>query len=369
MRKTVIILIVLVLISTIAFYYNWSETNKSSRNEKNAQYLLYTSIYPIYEVATKIAGNKGEIGLVVPNGTEAHSYEPPPRKIAELESADIFFYIGIGMEPWADKAALILGESDVKSIELSNYLDLINYKRDTEEGIDHDHNHALDHEYEDEIDDEHNHENVIESDQHHDDEIAGVQKHQNEVEFVNGNNHGDSEHGSYDPHVWLDPMNMKKIAEIIKDELVSLDPVNKDLYISNYNSFSSEISELDEEYKQHLSDKSSDTIIVSHAAFGYLARRYNFKQRAIAGLTSHEESTPGNIASLIDFARDNNINYVFRETLVDNHAVRVIAEEAELRVLTLNPFVGLTQEEQEEGEDYFSIMKKNLRNLEKALVK
>ncbi|MFP4661251.1 MAG: metal ABC transporter solute-binding protein, Zn/Mn family [Halanaerobiales bacterium] len=377
MKKALPILIVITLISILTFFYfNQNYNTSANESEDDSQYLIYTSIYPIYETARKIAGENLEIGLVVPNGTEAHSYEPSPRKIADLESADLFLYIGIGMEPWADKATAILDDSNIRSVELSNYLDLINYNPDHEVEENHSHTHedSLDSNHSDEEDiagehekvNEHTHEEDIMDTHTHEEDKADINNHEEDI--VNTHDHGHDNHGSYDPHVWLDPMNMEKIAEVIKDELISLDPDNREVYIANYDTYSEKIHQIDEEYRRHLSEKTNDTIIVSHAAFGYLARRYEFKQKAIAGLTSHEESTPGNIASLIDFARENDVDFVFRETLVDNHAVRVLAEEAELEILSLNPFIGLTEEEQEKGEDYFSIMSKNLRNLEKALV-
>ena len=125
---------------------------------------------------------------------------------------------------------------------------------------------------------------------------------------------------------------------------------------------------LEDKYQITLSKKNKNQIIVSHAAFGYLAKKYNFEQLAITGITPHGESTPGNIAKLIKFARENKLEYVFMETLTSNRVVQVLAQEADLEILTLNPFSGLTEKEIENGEDYFSIMEQNLSNLEKALV-
>ncbi len=354
MKKMILglfITIIIILITYINIYKEQVGTNQVSID--NGDYKIYTSIYPIYETAKKIAGNKIDVGLVVPNGTEAHSYEPSPRKIAELVSADLFFYIGIGMEPWIDKAQSILGESSVKTIEISRYLDLIRYedqelhKRDDHEVYD---EHYDDH-------DEHN-----EYDDNYDD------YHDDYNEYVGENDEHEHEHGQYDPHVWLDPANMRKIAEIIKEELIALDSANVEIYQSNYNKYSKEIELLEEKYQKILLKKSKNEIIVSHAAFGYLAKKYNFEQLAITGITPHGELTPGNIAELINFARENKLEYVFMETLTSNRVVQVLAQEADLEILTLNPFSGLTEMEVENGEDYFTIMEQNLSNLKKALV-
>lgn len=329
MKKMIIgLFIIIILITYITL--DEEQVGKNQISQDNGNYKIYTSIYPIYETTKKIAGNNIDVGLVVPNGTEAHSYEPSPRRIAELVSADIFFYIGIGMEPWADKAQSVLSESSVKTIELSRYLDLIRLDDNDE--------------YEDEAYDKYS-------------------KHDHEYQESDGH-----EHGQYDPHVWLDPSNMRKIAGIVKEELIALDPDNREIYQINYNKYSMKIELLEDKYQITLSKKNKNQIIVSHAAFGYLAKKYNFEQLAITGITPHGESTPGNIAKLIKFARENKLEYVFMETLTSNRVVQVLAQEADLEILTLNPFSGLTEKEIENGEDYFSIMEQNLSNLEKALV-
>lgn len=308
------IFIVLIL-SGAVFYIFKAEMQVADKNDERSLYSIYTSIYPVYEVASRIIGDKNTVELVVPSGTEIHSYEPSPRRLADLEKAALFFYIGIGLEPWAEKMAEGLNNSGVKTIELSKYLQLIRYNEEIEE--------------------------------------TGTQDHH---------------HGTYDPHVWLEPENMGIIASVIKDELITLDPENRDNYLDNYERYIEDIDELLKNYDNTLKELQKDTIIVSHAAFGYLARRYNFQQLAVTSISSHGEPTPGNLARIINIARDKKLKYIFLEPQIDKKVVEVIAEEADLAILILNPFIGLTEEEIENKEDYFSIMAKNLMNLKKALV-
>ncbi len=171
-----------------------------------------------------------------------------------------------------------------------------------------------------------------------------------------------------DPHIWLDPMNMDKIGEAIKNALIELDEKNKSYYEKNYLSLSKKLKELDNAYMEGLKEKDKDVILVSHNAFSYLANRYNFKQISVAGITPNEEPSPKTIAKLIDIAKEKNIEYIFLETLASPKTVDIIAEEAKLKTLVLNPLEGLTEEEQKNGDDYISIMEKNLVNLRKALV-
>lgn len=352
MKRLMIVFFIVLIFLTSYFVLNREKPVIEEIDKGIEDFKVYTSIYPIYETFKEISGNNIEPGLIVPNGTEAHSYEPSLRKMAELERADIFFYIGIGMEPWADKAKSNLMESGVKIVELNRYLDLIKMKNKY-------HNHDENEEYINENDyDLHNNDAYEEDDDH------GEKAKNTDIIYIdNGENRG-----QYDPHVWLDPINMKKIAKIIKEELIRLDFENKDIYQENYNEYEKNIELLEKAYQENLSEKKKNKIIVSHGAFGYLAERFNFEQLALTGVTSHDEVTPGNIAELIKTARENEIKYIFMETLTDSRVVQVVAEEAGLEILSLNPFIGLTEKEIVNDEDYFSIMYKNLKNLEKALV-
>lgn len=174
--------------------------------------------------------------------------------------------------------------------------------------------------------------------------------------------------GAVDPHIWLDPMNMNRMALKIKDAFVEKDPDNKAFYEENCEELSKQLISLDEEYKEVLKNKKRNTILVSHEAFGYMAKAYGLKQMPVAGISPNQEPSPKTITKLIDIAKEKNIEYIFLETLASPKTVQIIADEADLDVLVLNPVAGLTKDEIENGDDYISIMKKNLDNLKKALV-
>lgn len=319
MRKSIIWLLFMVLILFIFLFYIFigkGQVIKEEGQEAGFSYSIYTSVFPVYEVVKSIAGEGNNVELVVPSGAELHSYEPSPRRLAGLEKADIFFYIGLDLEPWAEGMAKLLTSSGVRTVELSDYLHLLKFEEIEEEGA----------------------------------------------------HHEDHHHGVYDPHVWLDPENMKIMAAVIRDELTALDPENMGKYQANYENYARKIDELLVEYDEALRELKQDTIIVSHAAFGYLARRYNFRQLSVSSLAPHGEPTPGNLARIVDTARKKNMKYIFLEPHLDRKMVEVVAREAGLEILILNPFIGLTEEERQNNEDYFSIMRKNLDNLKKALV-
>ncbi|MBU5294742.1 zinc ABC transporter substrate-binding protein [Anaerosalibacter bizertensis] len=174
--------------------------------------------------------------------------------------------------------------------------------------------------------------------------------------------------GRPDPHIWLDPLNMDKIGLEIKNSLVKMDEKNQEFYEKNYAELSSKLQKLNEEYEAVLKDKKRDTILVSHSAFIYITEKYDIEQISVTGISPEEEPSPKVISELIDIAKTKELEYIFLETLASPKTADIIAEEAKLEVLTLNPLEGLTKKEENNGEDYISIMEKNLENLKKALV-
>lgn len=174
--------------------------------------------------------------------------------------------------------------------------------------------------------------------------------------------------GTVDPHIWLNPENMNSIGEKIKDRLISLDKENKDEYEKNFKDLSSRLKTLDNQFLEELTIKKKDTILVSHSAFAYMAKRYDFEQISVAGISPEQEPSPRTIANIIEIVEEEGYEYIFLETLANPKTVDIIAEEANLKTLVLNPIEGLTEEEVNNGEDYISIMGKNLENLKKALV-
>ncbi|MFN2364406.1 MAG: metal ABC transporter solute-binding protein, Zn/Mn family, partial [Halarsenatibacteraceae bacterium] len=168
-------------------------------------------------------------------------------------------------------------------------------------------------------------------------------------------------------HIWLDFNNMIMIAELLAEEFSALDPEGEEIYKANAEEVVHELEKLDQAYKEGLQDLRHNTIIVSHAAFGYLAENYGLRQEAVTGLDPHSEPSSQTIRELIDLAQETGLEHIFLEVLASPRAVDVIAEEAGLEVLTLNPAAGLREEDIENNENYFTIMYNNLENLKKAL--
>ncbi len=169
-----------------------------------------------------------------------------------------------------------------------------------------------------------------------------------------------------DPHIWLDPVLAQKEVTITADALVKADPKNASYYRKNAQKYIAKLEILNKEYRSGLSNCRSNDIISSHAAFNYLAKRYNFNVFAIT-VSPEQEPSPMQIAQMVNIVRDKNIKYIFFETLVSPKVAETIAQETGAKTLVFNPIEGLSEQEQKTSKNYITIMQENLKNLKKAL--
>jgi len=161
-----------------------------------------------------------------------------------------------------------------------------------------------------------------------------------------------------DPHVWLDPLRYEQQARRVGDALARTDSADR---------FAARLRSLDADFKRGLARCERREIVTSHAAFGYLADRYGLEQIALTGLTPEAEPTARDLERIIADVERNEATTVFFETLVSPRLAETVAREAGAETAVLNPLEGLSKEELDAGEDYFSVMRDNLATLRKAL--
>lgn len=170
-----------------------------------------------------------------------------------------------------------------------------------------------------------------------------------------------------DPHIWLDPVLMQAMADKVATALDETDPQNAETYRTNNEQLKFKLVQLDEEYRTGLANCLQKNIVTSHAAFGYLAKRYGLVQNAISGMSPDEEPTAQKLAQTATLARQLGVKYIFFETLVSPRLAETLAKEVGARTIVFNPLEGLTSEQLEAGQDYFLVMRENLVNLKTAL--
>jgi zinc transport system substrate-binding protein len=161
-----------------------------------------------------------------------------------------------------------------------------------------------------------------------------------------------------DPHVWLDPLRYAKLVARIGTALGDRAAAHR---------LVSRLHALDRDYRRGLADCGRRELVTSHEAFAYLGRRYGLRQIAITGLSPEVEPTPATLARVVRLVRRTKATTVYFETLVSPRLARTVAREAGAGAAALDPIEGLTPEEAKAGQDYFSLMRRNLASLRAGL--
>jgi zinc transport system substrate-binding protein len=174
----------------------------------------------------------------------------------------------------------------------------------------------------------------------------------------------DEEESKTDPHFWLDPVRMVGVANAIRTELASIDLRAASRVKKAAAGVVRRLEALDAEYEDGLKTCDRRDIVTAHAAFGYLAERYGLRQIPIAGLDPETEPTPGRLAEVVAQVRKLHISTIFTETLVSPKIAETLADEANVSTAVLDPIEGI---EHGSTDDYFSVMRANLRALRRAL--
>ncbi|MCE3202142.1 metal ABC transporter solute-binding protein, Zn/Mn family [Paenibacillus sonchi] len=286
---------------------------------------VITTFYPIYEFASEIGGEDIHAINLLPVGVEPHDWTPRSQDIINTSKAQLFLYNGAGLEGWVPNFLKSLdADSEAKAVEVSKGVDYI--MTDEEDGHDH----------------------------------GGEEETGAEAE-----GHTDTLHT--DPHTWVSPRSALIMAENIKESLQSVDPAHKDGYEERYNKLAERLKALDSKFATELAKLPNHEIVVSHQAFAYLARDYGLTQHAIMGLSADAEPRSQDLLKLADLVKKEGIRYIFFEELVSDKLAKTLAAEAGVSTMVLNPVEGLTEAQEKNGDNYFTLMEKNLQNLILAL--
>jgi len=273
---------------------------------------IVCSLFPLYEFALEVGGDRADVSLLLPPGVEPHAWEPKASDLVAISKSDLFLCVSENLEPWVADVARGAGHEGLRVMAAA-------------EGLG----------------------------GHHDEASQG---------------HGDKEGESRDPHVWLDLAYDQGIVTRIAQALSSIDPENGDRYRSNAVAYNERLQALDRKYKQALAVCRHRTLVLGgHSAFSYLARRYGLEEIPLYGVSADAQPTPRRVAEVVEIARGLKVQYVFFETLVSPKLARVVAEEIGAQTLVLNPGANMTKEQFDRGLTFLSILEENLKNLRKGL--
>lgn len=166
-----------------------------------------------------------------------------------------------------------------------------------------------------------------------------------------------------DPHIWLNPQNMIKMADVVTTRLIELAPEKTSDFETRQSRLDRHLESLDSTWERGTQTCESRDLVVSHEAFAYLAARYNFNQIGVSGLSPDAEPSPTRIAEMAELAKRDDVTTVYYESSVDPRVAATIANEAGVDTAILDP---LESRSADEAGDYLSVMLKNLTTVEEG---
>lgn len=289
-------------------------TNKEA--DKKEDLTIVTTFYPIYDFTKEIVGDEGNVKLLIPAGTEPHDFEPSAKERAEISDADVFVYNSSDMEFFVDSLKDSVDSKQTLMIEAAKGIDRLESQ---------------------------------EADEHEESEEGHDHAHE------------------YDPHVWLDPVLAIKEVRTIAGELGEKYPDKKEIFTKNADAYIKKLEALDQKYSEELKNATNRTFVTQHAAFAYLANQYNLEQVAISGVSPDQEPTPSRLAELKEFVEKNNIKVIYFEENASSKVAETLSNETGVKLEVLNPLESLTNEQIKAGENYISVMEKNLEALKESI--
>lgn len=294
-------------------------TEESGAPTEEDKLQVVTTFYPMYDFTKQVAQDNADVSILVPSGTDTHGFEPSAKDVAQIQEADVFVYNSEEMETWVPSILESIDTTDVVIVNASEGIELLEGTHAEEEEHDHDH----------EAEEGHSHE--------------------------------------VDPHIWLDPVLAQEEVLNIKEGLIEADAENEAVYTENATAFQTELQQLDEEYAAAFEAAENRTFVTQHAAFAYLADRYDLHQVAISGLSTDAEPSPSELTEMSNFINTQNVEYIYFGKTTSSAISETLANETNTQLAVLDPIEGITEADQEAGVDYLQAMRNNLEALKLSI--
>ncbi len=317
--------LIITLLGFLIFFANGcgTETNPDSEDKP---FKVVATIYPLADIAGQLGYDLVQVDYLLPPGASPHTFEPTVEQARQISEADLFLFIGAGLDEWAVKLAGESGSGPL-IVDLSQFVPLIDaaeyYKTDGQ-AVD-----GAEHGYE------------------HEEEDATEAGH---------NSDHDHEHGPEDPHYWLDPLIVREyLAPAIAAALEQVGPQHTSIFNDNLEKYKGELTELDSLIREELTNMPGRYFITFHSAWRYFAVRYDLEEIAVIAHFPGQEPSAGWLADLVELIQVHQISAIYAEPQFSAALADRIAEESGIEVLMLDPLGGV------EGRlTYLEIMRYNL---------
>lgn len=326
LRKMRIIgIICLVVALSCCMVLSGCATKENSEiGEENDKLKVVAVNFPAYDFARQIAGDDMDVSMLLPPGTESHSFEPTPQNIIDIGNADLFIYNGGESDNWVTQILDAADNPNLVTLSMMEQVTVVD--EEMKEGM-----------------------QAEEVHEHSDDEGGeDVEK---------------------DEHVWMDPQNARKIVDAIAEEMGKIDPQRKEIYTERVETYSAKLQELDDNLHAMADGAVRKTIIVGDRfPFRYLTDALGLDYyAAFPGCSTEVEPSAATVAFLIDKVKDEKIPVVFGMELSNGKMADTICESTDAVKMTLNSAHNVSKEDFESGVTYIDIMNQNMAALKEAL--
>ena len=311
-----------------------SDESSSAANTSEKKFIVLATTPMLGEFVKQVAKDNIDVRVLMPYGVDPHHFEPSPQDVKKIDEADLVFYVGLKYEPTAlNKLLHNASNSKQVLVEIGPQVNPIEFGHD-----DHD-----DHDEHDDDKDKHDHDDEDEHDEDEHDE----------------DKHEGHDHGTYDPHFWFDPNRVALAVDAIKEELIKLDPENKNAYEEAANNYLEKLKALDQEIVALIESIPSDNrgIVTTHESLGYLEDRYGLEVIAtvIPSLTTEDGVTPKGLVEVIEEIKEHGIKVIFIESESPTQSAEIVAREANAKLVS-----GLWVETLKENQSYIDFLKTNV---------
>ena len=293
---------------------------------------IVTTNFPCFDLVRSLTGEDAQVEMLLPPGSESHSYEPTPQDIITIQNCDLFVYTGGESDTWIESILLSMGDKAPKTFCLVEHVELLTSEV-TESMEDHHHN-------------------------EHGAECS-------DPEHLHGELHS---HGM-DEHVWTSPKNMIALANALLKKLYELSPTLSANWQSKADVYISALNALDQTFEQIVSSSSRKLLIFGDRfPARYFAAAYGLTyDAAFPGCSEDSEPSVRTVISLVDTVREEQIPVVFYIEFSSRRTADILAEETGAIPMLFHSCHNVSAAEIKSGVTYLSLMHQNAQALKEAL--
>ena len=268
----------------------------------NADIKVVASIKPIHSLASYLMDGIAKPNLIVDGYASPHGFALKPSHAKMLQNADIVFWVGEDLENFLEKPLSSIAKKAEK-IELLEVKGLVKLKF-RERNI---------------FDDHEDHDDHAKKEDGHDDHDG----------------HEGHNHGEFDPHIWLDPINAKVILFEMSKHLIENDPSNETAYRANLSKAYKEIDKLTKDVTAELNESTAS--VVFHDAYQYFEKRFNVN--ILGAFTVNTDVMPGaeQLKEIREVIEHDKVACVFSEPQFNPDIIKAVAKDMNIKTGIVDP--------------------------------